>query len=158
MQKARLAAIPEKEVKSPYGRYHLFRRSISEALGGKKDLGTWAGGHPFDLEVVRLPPGARNFPLHAHSAQWEMYVIVSGCGQARGTEQTVPVEPGDNLIFPPGEAHQLINTGDTDLVYYVIADHSPADVTYYPEKDAWGIKPQRKHFKMTEVPYYDGED
>ncbi len=87
-----------------------------------------------------------------------MYVFLSGQGEARGPEGTEPVAAGDHLLFPPGEAHQIINTGGEDLVYYVIADHHPAEVTSYPDTGRWGIKPQRKHFEMTEAPYFEPGD
>ena len=107
---------------------------------------------------MRLPAGAANFPFHAHAAQWELYVFIEGRGEVRGPAETISVEPGESVIFPPGEAHQIRNTGDTDLVYYVIADHHPADVTTYPDTGKWGVKPQRKCFTMTETPYYEPGD
>src|ERR1700722_18520798 len=115
------------EQRSPRGRFHLFRRHISEALGAPRDAGVAGGGHPFDVEMTRLPPGAANFPFHAHAAQWEFYIILSGSGELRAGDSTVQVKPGDTMICPPGEAHQLKNIGDVDLVYYVIADNPPAD-------------------------------
>ena len=66
---------------SPKGKYGIQRRSVSQAAGGQKDIGTWGGGHPFDLEIHRIPPGKINFPLHEHSAQWEAYYILSGSGE-----------------------------------------------------------------------------
>jgi uncharacterized cupin superfamily protein len=158
MKKANLAGITERETKSPQGRYHLYRRSLSEALGGKTDIGTWDGGHPFDVEWVRLPPGAMNFPFHAHSAQWEMYVIIDGEGEMRGPDGWFAVGPGDSVVFPPHTPHQIKNSSARDLTYYVIADHHPAEVTHYPDTGRWGIKPQRKYFEMTEAPYYEPGD
>jgi uncharacterized cupin superfamily protein len=146
------------EQRSPKGRFHLFRRHLSEALGAPRDAGVAKGGHPFDVEMTRLPPGAANFPFHAHAAQWEFYIILSGTGEMRVVETIVPVKPGDAMMCPPGEAHQLKNTGDSDLVYYVIADNPPADVGFYPDSQKWTIKPQRKYFKMQEVEYYEGEE
>jgi uncharacterized cupin superfamily protein len=158
MHKTHLDSIPEDESKSPQGRYHLRRRNISIALGGKKDTGTWGGGHPFDLEWVRIPAGAANFPFHAHAAQWELYTFLEGRGEVRGPHETVPVEAGDHIIFPPGESHQVRNTGASDLVYYVIADNPTADVTTYPDTGKRGIKPERKHFEMKETSYYEPGD
>ncbi len=158
MQKVHLDSIREDDVKSPRGRYHLYRRNVSIPLGGKKDIGTWGGGHPFDLEWVRIPPGAANFPFHIHAAQWELYAFLEGHGEVRGPDETVTVKAGDHVLFPPGAGHQIRNTGTADLVYYVIADHHPAEVTTYPETDKRGIKPDGKIFEMKEVPYYGPED
>jgi uncharacterized cupin superfamily protein len=152
------------EAKSPKGKFHLFRRHISLALGGKKDTGTWGGGHPFDLELTRLPPGATNWPYHAHAAQWELYIIVSGHGHAHSPAGESPIMAGDCFICPPGEPHQLRNTGETDLLYYVIADNPPVEVSTYPESGKLSLKQyvngefKRKIFEMNEVDYFKGEE
>jgi uncharacterized cupin superfamily protein len=156
MRTASLHAIPEQEVKSPQGRYHLFRRHVSVALGGTRDTGTWGGGHPFDLEWARLPAGAMNYPHHAHAAQWELFVFLAGQGEFRGPAETIQVTAGDHVIFPPGEAHQLRNTGDTDLLYYIIADHPPTEVVHYPDTNKWASN--HRVFEMKEAPYYEPGD
>lgn len=143
---------------SPKGKYGLARRSLSIAAGGQKDIGTWGGGHPFDLEIHRIPPGKINFPLHEHSAQWEGYYILSGSGQARGPKGKEAIKAGDYLVFPPGEAHQIINNGTEDLTYLVIADQPQADVIHYPDSGKWMVKPQRKVFEMAEADYFKGEE
>jgi len=158
MKKNSMSSIPEQEQRSPKGRYRILRKNISEALGGKKDTGTAGGGHPFDVELARIPPGAMNFPFHAHYAQWEMFIFISGAGELRGPDDTLAVGPGDTVMFPPGDAHSIRNNGSVDLVYYVIADHAPADVIFYPDRGNWFIKPQRKCFVMSETTYYDEAD
>ncbi len=158
MKRKKLIEIHEEERNSPNKKYHLFRKHISEALGGLTNKGTWGGGHPFDVELVRMPPKTTNFPYHAHAAQWEFYIIISGSGIVRtdGGEETI--EAGDNIVFPPGEAHQITNTGSADLVYYVIADNPQADVTNYPDTNKWAVKPAMKCFMMNETEYYEEED
>ncbi len=144
--------------RSPNGNFCICRKHLSLALGGIKDVGTFGGGHPFDLELARVPPNAANWPFHSHDAQWELYVILSGRGEARTDTSIVPFVSGDCLLFPPGEAHQLINTSDSDLLYYIVADQPPADIGHYPDSNKWFVKPQRKCFRMQPVEYYEGED
>jgi uncharacterized cupin superfamily protein len=152
------------ETKSPKGKFHLFRRHLSLALGGKKDTGTWGGGHPFDLELTRIPPGATNWPYHAHAVQWELYVIISGHGHARSPEGESPIVAGDCFIYPPGEPHQIRNTGKEDLIYYVIADNPPVEVSNYPDSGKLSLKQflngqfKRDIFKINEVDYFQGEE
>lgn len=150
--------IPWAEQRSPLGRFHLFRRHISEALGAPRDAGVAGGGHPFDVELTKLPPGATNFPLHAHAAQWELYIVLNGTGELRTDKAVTPLAAGDSAICPPGEAHQIRNTGTTDLLYYVIADNPPADVITYPDSGKWFVKPHRKCFTIQETGYYENED
>lgn len=149
--------IPWSETRSPHGRFALSQRDVSLALGGLKDVGVWGGGHPFDVAMVSVPPGAANWPLHQHTTQWEFYIVLSGQGELRSESQVTAIGPGDCSLVPPGVAHQVRNTGEEPLVYYVVADNPPADISYYPESEKWMIKPQRKWFRMNEVDYYDGE-
>ncbi len=150
--------LPWSEQRSPTGKFCVHHKHLSLALGGLKDVGTAGGGHPFDLELIRVPPGASNWPFHAHAAQWELFIVLGGRGQARTAEGVVAFGAGDCLLFPPGEAHQLTNTGDVDLLYYIVTDQPVADVMAYPDSEKWFIKPQRKFFRMREVDYYEGED
>jgi len=158
MQIVHEASLPWSEQRSPKGSYHLFRRHLSEALGAPRDAGVAGGGHPFDVEQAKLPPGAVNFPFHSHAAQWELYIILSGTGVLRVGEKTVNVKGGDTFVCPPGEPHQLKNTGSKDLLYFIIADNPPADIIHYPDSNKWLTKPGRQCFKMEKSEYFDPED
>ncbi len=150
--------LPWTSQNSPQGKYGVRRRSLSQAAGGPKDTGTWGGGHPFEVEIHRVPPGKVNFPFHAHSAQWEAYYILSGFGVVRGPKGKEVIQAGDYLVFPPGEAHQIHNHGEEDLTFMVIADQPQADIIHYPESGKWLMKPQKKCFQMNEVEYFAGEE
>lgn len=164
MKKINQEQVAWDEIKSPKGKFHLFRRHLSLALGGKKDTGTWGGGHPFDLELTRLPPGATNWPYHTHSVQWELYVILGGRGLARTPAGEIEIGPGDCIVNPPGEPHQIRNPGPGDLVYYVIADNPPLELGEYPDSRKMVMKRcvdgkfERKVFTINEVDYYQGEE
>lgn len=158
MTRIQAADIPWTQQNSPQGRYSLARRSLSIAAGGQKDIGTWGGGHPFDLEIHRIPPRKFDFPFHSHAAQWEAYYILSGSGEVRTPKGQEDIKAGDYLVFPPGEAHHLLNTGSVDLTFLVIADHPQADIIHYPDSGKWQTKPQRKTFEMQEVDYFKGEE
>jgi len=158
MKNVHIADLPWEERKSPSGKYHSFFKDISLALGGIRDTGPWGGGHPFDLQLRRVPPGAAVGPLHAHTVQWELFVVLGGTATVRIDNETHPVQPGDAFLQPPGTAHQILNTGPEDFLFYVIADNSPADSTWYPDSKKWQMKPQRKIFRMAEADYYDGEE
>jgi len=158
MKKINLLAVPTEECKSPKGRYRLFRQDISEAMrqgNGEKPRSTsW----PFEVELVRLPTGAVNWPYHSHSAQWEFYLIVAGRGQVRTPAGILEVREGDYLMHPPGEAHQLLNTGATDLIYYVIADTPASDVCHYPDSAKVSVPGQPKPLRVQPADYFEGEE
>lgn len=154
----RIDALPEEGGNSPRGKYGSFTRDISLALGGVRDTGPWGGGHPFDLQQRRVPAGRAVCPLHAHSIQSELFIVLAGTATVHGLEGTAAVAADDVFFQPPGTAHQIVNTGTEDFVFYVIADNVPADSTFYPRSNKWQMKPQRKFFRMIETEYYDGEE
>ena len=57
MRKINISQVSETAQHSPKGTFAMFRKLISLALGGLKDVGVFGGGHPFDLELVRVPLG-----------------------------------------------------------------------------------------------------
>lgn len=158
MNKINLRDIPEQEQRSPSGKFHSFAKNISLALGGERNVGTWGGAHPFDLQLRRVPPGAAVCPYHLHLAQWELFVIRRGEATLRVDGVTHPVRTGDAFIHPPGEAHQLTNTGSGDLEVFIIADNPPLDAFFYPDSNKWGLRPPGRFFRLKECDYFDGED
>jgi uncharacterized cupin superfamily protein len=147
---------------SPGGKYAVSFKGISEALGRDRDSLDLSKRHPFDLEWNRVPPGKPNFPYHAHSAQWELYLIISGEGSVRHRDGTTEVVAGDAFIFGPDEPHQLINSGEKDLVYYLIADNPIGESAYYPDSGKWKVNKSsvkdRVVIKGQETDYFDGEE
>src|ERR687891_2229955 len=112
MRKVNLKEIPEQERKSPKGKFHKFVKDISVALGREPQSLDLAKRHPFDLALVRIPKGKFLCPYHSHSAESELYLVVSGRGSIRDKNGTTEVGPGDAFFFGIGEAHALTNAGD----------------------------------------------
>lgn len=155
---ARLADLPWDRRHSPKGKYDSHCCDVSLALGGIRDIGLWAGGHPFDLQLRRVPPGAAICPYHRHTLQWELFIVDRGEATVRCDGETTPVGPGEVFLQKPGVAHQITNTGSDDFVTWIIADHHAADSTYYPDSDKWQLKPQRQVVRLIETDYFDGEE
>ncbi len=162
MRKVDINEIKEEAWQSPGGKYAVSFKGISEALGREPASLDLSKRHPFDLEWNRVPPGKSNFPYHAHSAQWELYLIVSGEGNVRDKDGTTEVVVGDAFIFGPDQPHQLINLGKEDLVYYVIADNPIGESGYYPDSGKWKVNKSsavdRVVIKGRETDYFDGEE
>jgi quercetin dioxygenase-like cupin family protein len=59
--------------------------------------------------------------------------VISGSGTVRHKDSRTEVVPGDAFIFGPDEPHQLINSGDEDFIFYVIADNPIGDSAYIPD-------------------------
>jgi uncharacterized cupin superfamily protein len=161
MRKVNLEEVNEQERKSPTGKFHKFVKDISVALGREPESFDLAKRHPFDLAQVRIPKGKSYCPYHSHSAETELYLVVSGRGSIRDKDGTTDVGAGDAFFFPPGEAHELVNAGDEDFVYFVIADNPPGDCCFYPDSGKWAVTVEGLEeiiVKGKETDYYDGEE
>src|SRR3989442_12143531 len=107
MRKVNLKDIPEQERKSPNGKFGRFSKNISIALGREPESLDLSKRHPFDLALVRIPKGKSLCPYHAHAAESELYLVVSGRGSVRDKNGRAEVAPGDPFFFKPAEASQL---------------------------------------------------
>ena len=117
-----------------------------------------------------VPPGKKAFPFHRHHVMDELFYVISGEGQYRWGEDMLPVKAGDLVAAPAGgNAHQLINTGNADLLYLGISSISGTEVVDYPDSGKLGVTAGVKNddFKtasflgmgrMQKADYYDGEE
>lgn len=161
MKKVNVAQVPAEERHSPGGKYGKTVQEISVALGREPDSLDLAKRHPFDLALVRIPPGKSYCPYHCHGAESELYVVVAGRGSVRDKDGTTEVAAGDAFFFGPGEAHQLSNPGNEDFVYYVIADNPRHDTCYYPDSGKWAVTkegPEDVIVQGGETDYYKDEE
>jgi len=159
MQKINTAEIKEQEWLSPKGTFAGYDKEISVALGRKPMSSDTLERHPFDVEICRVPPGKKVCPYHSHSAQWEFYHVISGRGQVRDSGGLTEIMTGDAFLFKPGEAHQVINHSDQDLVLYVVADNPIGESCYYPDSNKWLVRsPERRLIRSEPLEYLDGEE
>ncbi len=151
--------MPEELWSSPKSKFACQGKEISEALGRKPFSMDLRERHPFDVSICRVPSGKANFPYHSHSAQWEFYHVILGKGTARDKDGTTPIEAGDAFVFEPGQAHQIINDGTEDLVFYVIADNPIGESCHYPDSKKWLVRsPERRVMRSDALDYFDGEE
>jgi uncharacterized cupin superfamily protein len=161
MQKVNVNEIQERKRQSPSGKFGRASKDISIALGRDPESFDLRKRHPFDLALIRIPKGKALCPYHSHSAESELYLVVSGKGGIRDKEGTTMVTAGDAFFFGPGEAHQLANAGEEDFVYYVIADNPRGDACYYPDSGKFAVMKEGTNeviVKGTETDYFDGEE
>ena len=108
------------------GRYTSRRATISDHIGAR-DLG-------YNLTV--LPPGKVQCPFHSHHGEEEMFFILDGEGELRFGDQRYPIRRHDVIACPPGGAevaHQIVNTGATDLRYLAVSTLTELDACEYPD-------------------------
>ncbi len=159
MRKINTNDIAEVSWSSPKGKFAGAGKEISEELGRKPQSTDLKERHPFDVEILRVPPGKTPYPYHSHSAQWEFYHVISGRGRVRHPEGTTPIAAGDAFIFQPDEPHQILNDSTQDLIVYVVADNPIGESCHYPDSGKWAVRsPERRIICSEALDYYAGEE
>jgi uncharacterized cupin superfamily protein len=123
-------------------RYELRMGPIGPRIGAQK-LG-------YNLTV--LAPGKRGFPRHNHRVNEEMFFVLEGTGEVRIGDQRYPIRAGDVIACPPGgpeTAHQITNTGASELRYLAVSTKLTPEIAEYPDSGKFGV--------LAEVPGPDGK-
>ena len=105
-----------------------------EARAGR--VGGALGMRDLGAQYIVVPPGKSGYPRHSHRNNEEMFVILEGSGTYRKGEESWPVGAGDIISALAGDAstaHQLFNTGTTDLRYIAISTRNDPDICEYPD-------------------------
>ena len=74
------------------------------------------GSRNLAITWVDCAPGSEQ-RLHAHEAQEQVYVIVSGSGLMKVAGEEQEVGPGTMVFVPPRSEHAIRNIGDGTLTY-----------------------------------------
>jgi uncharacterized cupin superfamily protein len=127
------------------------------------EVAGFAAGNQCIVSIYDLPPGKSNFPYHYHTANEEIFYIISGTGVFKTPSGDTCVKAGDVIIFPPSDkgAHKLTNTSETETLTYLDVDtmHQP-EVVFYPDSGkvgVFGAGIREVFMKDSRVDYYRGE-
>ena len=86
----------------------------AKAVAGRVAIGKADGAINFCMRVFEIGAGGHT-PMHSHPWEHEMFYH-SGQGEVFCEGKWTPVEAGSVVFVPPGEAHQVRNTGTQPLV------------------------------------------
>lgn len=103
----------------------------------KRPLGDLFGLSNFGVNLTRLVPGADSALRHAHSTQDEFIYILEGHAVLITDQGETSLSPGmcAGMKAGTGNAHQLVNRTDRDVLYLEIGDRSAGDSVTYPDDD-----------------------
>jgi uncharacterized cupin superfamily protein len=124
------------------------------------EAGRLIGAEKLGYAVARLSRGDVLCPLHWHTREEELFVVISGTPSLRTPRGTHDLRAGDLVAFrtEPGAAHRLENRAGEDAVVLLIANADPGDVCYYPDSRKFVVEATgtlvREH---PQLDYYDGE-
>jgi uncharacterized cupin superfamily protein len=127
------SASAERAPRGPHADQYDIRWAEIASRIGARQLG-------YNLTVVA--PGKRNCPFHSHRAEEEMFFILEGTGELRYGDARYPLRAGDIIACPvggPDTAHQIINTGDTEMRYLSVSTMAPIEVCDYPDSGKFGV-------------------
>jgi uncharacterized cupin superfamily protein len=98
-------------------------------------LGAQAGAEQLGASLYEVPPGQSTFPYHAHTANEEMLIVLSGRPELRTPDGWRELEPGEVVAFPTGErgAHQLHNRSTDNARVLVVSTMIAPEVNLYPD-------------------------
>ncbi len=71
--------------------------------------------HISQFSQAVFPPG-ECASAHSHSDMTEVFFIASGTGEIIIEQTRFPLNTGCCITVEPGESHELINTGSTDMI------------------------------------------
>ena len=136
-------------------------------------IGQIIGMQKLGCMLTVVAPGKTAFPFHVHHTNEEFFVVLEGEGEYRFGEDVHPIKAGDLLAAPvggPEYAHQIRNTGSSDLKYLGISTKEQPEVVEYPDSDKFAVisrssdgGPMSAKFRYigrteTALDYWDGED
>ena len=125
----------------------------------RRKLGEAAGAVGTGLNHVEVAPGKEGGPLHCHSLEEEIFVILDGDGMLVLDEEETPVRAGSVVARPAGTgvSHQL-RAGGRGLTYLAYGTREPGDVCYYPRSNKISFRGVGVIGRIEQLDYWDGED
>lgn len=110
---------------------------LTQTNAARFAMGEVFGLTQFGVNYTRIPPGAISALRHAHSHQDEAVFILSGHPTLRTDEGETELQPGMFVGFKAGtgNAHQLVNRTQEDVICIEVGDRHPADTATYPDDD-----------------------
>jgi uncharacterized cupin superfamily protein len=125
----------------------------------RRNLGQAVGSVTTGLQHVEVVPGKLSAPLHCHSLEEEIFVILDGEGTAIVGDEETPVRPGHVVARPPstGVAHAF-RAGEGGLTYLAYGTREPNDICYYPQSNKINFGGVRVIARLESLDYWDGED
>ena len=117
----------------------LYPEPFASMVAGraKRALGDVFGLTNFGVNLTRLAPGSRSALRHTHTRQDEFVFVLEGTATLVTNAGETALQAGMCAGFPAGhgDAHQLINRSDSDVVYLEVGDRVAGDEVVYPDDD-----------------------
>lgn len=126
-------------------------------------IGQRLGAKKLGYNVTALPPGKRAYPYHNHHVNEEMFYVIAGRGEVRIGDASYEICEGDVIACPAGgkeTAHQIVNTGETELKVLAVSTQLEPDICEYPDSGKFGVlSPDFRYLGRQDIAngYWEGE-
>jgi uncharacterized cupin superfamily protein len=117
----------------------------------KRALGDVFGLANFGVNLTRIDPGAVSALRHSHSKQDEFIYVLEGRPVLVTDAGETQLEAGMCAGFRAGtgDAHKLVNRGETAVVYLEVGDRSAGDAVNYPDDDIAAVLGDDHQWRFT---------
>jgi uncharacterized cupin superfamily protein len=124
-----------------------------------KELAGRAGSIRAGLNLSIVWPNRQNCPLHCHSAEEELFVVLDGEGTLLLGDDEIPVRRGHVIARPPGTriAHAF-RGGRGGMTVLMYGTREPNDIAYYPKSNKIFFRGVGLITRLERLDYYDGEE
>ena len=130
-------------------RVHRTRRNLGRAIGSTRS----------GLQHVTVEPGRQSAPLHCHSIEEEIFVILDGQGVLILDRDETEIGPGHVVVRPAGTGvSHAFRAGERGLTYIAYGTRDPGDVCYYPRSNKIAFRGVGVIGRLERLDYWDGED
>jgi uncharacterized cupin superfamily protein len=126
----------------------------------RRNLGVAIGSVTTGLQHVEVFPGKESAPLHCHSLEEELFVVLEGDGVlVLDDEEETPVRAGSVVSRPAGTGvSHLFRAGERGLTYLAYGTREPGDICWYPRSNKINFGGIGVIARIEKIDYWDGED
>jgi len=125
----------------------------------RRDLGRAAGSARSGLQHVTIAPGSRSSPLHCHSVEEELFVVLDGDGVVLLGDDEHPLRAGSVVARPPatGVAHTF-QAGEHGMTLLAYGTRDLSDMCWYPDSSKVAFRGLGVIARVERLGYWDGEE
>ncbi len=125
----------------------------------RRDLGRAVGSVATGLKHVEVDPGQWGAPLHCHSMEEELFVVLDGEGVLVLGAEELPVRRGSVVARPAAtRVPHAFRAGESGLTYLAYGTREPGDICFYPRSNKIAFRGVGVIGRVEQLDYWDGEE
>ncbi len=110
--------------------------------GMRRRLGAAAGAPRLGLSRYEIAAGERAMPLHKHSLEEELFVVLAGDGVSVEDDQAFTISAGDVILYPGGGRAHTIVAGSAGIDVLAFGSGDEGGLTWLPRPNVMWAAPR----------------